>query len=115
MDTELLSLLITEGIKHKGFSLIDVLQPCVTFNKKNTYEWYSKRVYRLDKEPGYDAGNKASAYVKAAEWGDRIPLGIIYKLDKKTYEEKSGMDKMAPLVDNDISDININAVMEELG
>jgi len=97
----------------KGFSLIDVLQPCVTFNKENSYQWYSKRVYKLDKEAEYDPGNKASAYIKAAEWGDRIPLGVIYRCETKTYEEKSGLDKMAPLVDNDIGNIDINGMMKD--
>ena len=114
MDTGLLSSLIIEGIKHKGFSLIDVLQPCVTFNKKNTYEWYSKRIYKLDQEPGYDSKDKASAYRKAAEWGGRIPLGVIYRADTKTYEEKSGIDKMAPLADSDTSDIDINSIVKDL-
>lgn len=114
MDTEGLVSLIVEGVKHRGFSLIDVLQPCVTFNKKNTYEWYSKRIYKLDKEAGYDPKNKTSAYIKAAEWGDRIPLGVIYKEEKETYGEKSGIDKMPPLVDNDIGNVDLSGIMEGL-
>lgn len=114
MNTEHLVSLIVEGINHKGFSLIDVLQPCVTFNKKNTYEWYSKRIYKLDQEAGYDPKKKAVAYVKAAEWGDRIPLGVIYKEEKRTYEEKSGIDKASPLVDDDIGNIDMNSIMKDL-
>ncbi len=39
-----------EALKHKGFALIDILQPCVTFNKINTYEWYRKCVYHIEEE-----------------------------------------------------------------
>jgi len=113
-DSEHLSWLITEGIKHKGFSLIDVLQPCVTFNKKNTYEWYSKRIYKIDKDASYDPKDKMSAYGKASEWGDKIPLGIIYRRDDKLpYEEISGIGSIAPLVENDITDIDINKALGE--
>lgn len=112
-DSEHLSWLIQEGIRHKGFALIDVLQPCVTFNKKNTYEWYSKRVYKVNDDPAYDFKDKMSAYQKAAEWGDRIPLGIIYKEDKATYGDKSGLNEIPALVEQDISDIDIRDTLRE--
>ncbi len=112
-DAAHLSLLITEGIKHKGFALIDVLQPCVTFNKKNTYEWYSKRVYKLDDDSSYDASDRISAYKKSEEWGDRIPTGIIYRTEKETYGEKSGIDKMPPLVESDTGNIDISGILKE--
>ena len=41
--TDLLSDLIQQAISHPGFSLIDVLQPCVSFNRVNTWEWYQER------------------------------------------------------------------------
>jgi 2-oxoglutarate/2-oxoacid ferredoxin oxidoreductase subunit beta len=103
--------LIVEGVKHKGFSLIDVLQPCVTFNKKNTYEWYAQRIYKLD--AGHDPGDKAQAYVKAAEWGERIPIGVIYRNSRPSYEEIRGLDKRKPLVDEDISRIDISPLLQE--
>ncbi|MDD5195098.1 MAG: 2-oxoacid:ferredoxin oxidoreductase subunit beta [Candidatus Omnitrophica bacterium] len=110
-NLEHLSWLISEGIKHKGFSLIDVLQPCVTFNKKNTYEWYAKRVYKL--EDSYNPADKMAAYQKAAEWGDKIPIGIIYRQESQTYEDKSGVNKIAPLADADITDIDIREALKE--
>lgn len=112
-DMEHLSWLILEGIKHKGFSLIDVLQPCVTFNKKNTYEWYSKRVYRVNDGESYNPENKITAFERASEWGDHIPIGIIYRTAKETYGEKSGLDKRPPLIEEHIEDIDINAVVNE--
>ncbi|MDD5439764.1 MAG: 2-oxoacid:ferredoxin oxidoreductase subunit beta [Candidatus Omnitrophica bacterium] len=112
-ESEHLTNLIVEGVRHKGFSLIDVLQPCVTFNKKNTYEWYAKRVYKLGEGSPYDPADKMSAYQKAAEWGDRIPIGIMYRNEKASYGEKSGVDTLPPLVDGDIGDIDIHDVFKE--
>lgn len=87
-DPRHLSDLIVKGIQHRGYALIDVLQPCVTFNRVNTYEWYSERVYKVEEQPGgYDPTNKAAAMEKALEWGDRIPIGVIYQVQRPTYED----------------------------
>jgi 2-oxoglutarate ferredoxin oxidoreductase subunit beta len=80
--------LIKKGIAHKGFSLIDILQPCVSFNHKNTFQWYRKRVYKLDDEGSYDPGDKKIALEKALEWGEKIPIGVIYKEDLPVYEDQ---------------------------
>lgn len=73
------------AILHKGFALLDILQPCVTFNKINTYSWYKERVYKLSND--YDPSDIQKAFEKALEWGDKIPIGVIYKRERKTYEE----------------------------
>lgn len=75
------------AILHKGFSVVDILQPCVSFNKLNTYAWYKERVYKLD-ENAYDRSDWAKAIEAATEWGDRIPTGIFYQADKPTYDEE---------------------------
>lgn len=111
-DSEHLAWLISEGIKHRGFSLIDVLQPCVSFNKKNTYEWYAKRIYKVNADASYNPQDKLAAYQKAAEWGDKIPTGLIYRQEKETYEDKRGMNEKSSLIDEDIEDIDIR---KELG
>jgi 2-oxoglutarate ferredoxin oxidoreductase subunit beta len=72
---------IAQGVRHRGYALIDVLQPCVTFNRVNTYAWYRERVYDLAKEEGYDPSDRTAAWQKAQEWGDRIPLGVIYQVE----------------------------------
>ncbi|MDO8615624.1 MAG: 2-oxoacid:ferredoxin oxidoreductase subunit beta [Dehalococcoidia bacterium] len=83
-----LAQLIAAGIKHRGYALIDVLQPCVTFNHVNTYEWYRQRIYHLEDE-GYDPSNRESAWLKAHEWGERIPVGVLYRTeDLPAYEEE---------------------------
>jgi 2-oxoglutarate/2-oxoacid ferredoxin oxidoreductase subunit beta len=110
---EYLSGLIVEAVKHKGFSLIDVLQPCVTFNKKNTYAWYNERVYDLGKETGYDPQDKIAAYRKAAEWGEKIPLGIIYRADIPSYGQKRGLDGQTALIDAGIENIDIRGILKD--
>ncbi|MDP2942358.1 MAG: 2-oxoacid:ferredoxin oxidoreductase subunit beta [Candidatus Omnitrophota bacterium] len=112
-DGEHLISLILEGIRHKGFALIDVLQPCVSFNKKNTYEWYSKRIYKVNDDPSYNPNDRIAAFEKATEWGDRIPIGIIYRAEKETYEDKSGIGARPPLVEENIDDIDIRDVLKD--
>ena len=80
-----LSSLIQEAIRHKGFSLLDVLQPCVSFNKVNTFGWYDQRCYNLPDD--YDSSNRQEALIKAAEWGERIPVGVLYRNERPVYEE----------------------------
>jgi 2-oxoglutarate ferredoxin oxidoreductase subunit beta len=80
--------LISQGIQHRGYALIDVLQPCVTFNPINTYDWYRQRVYHLEDED-YDPSDREAAWVKAHEWEQRIPLGVLYRAEGvPTYEDQ---------------------------
>ena len=66
---------------------MDILSPCVTYNKLNTYDYFRQRVYNLQKE-NHEIANLRTAWDKAIEWGDRIPIGIFYVVqDVPTYEE----------------------------
>ena len=112
-DTHYLADLIAAGVHYKGFALIDVLQPCVSFNHKNTFAWYKERVYRIEEERGYDPAKKTDAYRKAAEWGDKIPIGIIYQAARPTYEEKTGIDEIPPLNQHEIDTIDITTIVSE--
>ena len=96
-NMEHLSILIQEGIKHKGISLIDILQPCVSFNRVNTYDWYKKRVYDLFEE-NYVPDNFENAMNLARQWGDRIPIGIIYKKEKAVFTDRIEVFNQGPLI-----------------
>jgi 2-oxoglutarate/2-oxoacid ferredoxin oxidoreductase subunit beta len=111
-DIEHLSKLIGAGIQHHGFALIDILQPCVSFNHQNTFQWYKQRVYKVEGE-GYDPTDKAAALIKAQEWGDRIPIGVIYKQERPVYEEQLPQLKDIPLVKQPIDPKKIEKLMEE--
>ncbi|MEN6616976.1 MAG: 2-oxoacid:ferredoxin oxidoreductase subunit beta [Syntrophorhabdus sp.] len=89
--------LMREAFNHRGFVLLDMFQPCVSFNKVNTYEWYAKRVYHLPDD--YDPRDRVAAFQKALEWGDRIPIGVIYRNDRPSFESRLPILKDGPLVD----------------
>lgn len=82
-DIDHLAGLIAAGVRHPGFALIDVLQPCVSFNKINTYAWYKERCYRLGDD--HDSADRQAALEKALEFGDRIPIGILWKSDRPAF------------------------------
>ena len=71
--------LLEKAIEHKGFSLVDTLSPCVTFNRLNTYDWFRDRVYFLEDEEGYDSKDLSAAFKKSLEWNEKIPLGVIFE------------------------------------
>ena len=110
-DTEHLKGLIKEAMGHKGFSLVDILQPCVTFNKVNTYEWYQQRVYHL--EPDYNPEDKVEAFRRSLEWGDRIPLGILFRNNRPAYEERISVIEGKPLVKQPFDISKIEATLKE--
>jgi 2-oxoglutarate ferredoxin oxidoreductase subunit beta len=95
-DVKGLASLIARALEHEGYALVDILQPCVTFNRKNTYDWYRERVYYLD-ETDHDPSDRIAAFQKALEWGERIPLGVIYQTRLPTYEEQVAALKDGPI------------------
>ncbi len=101
-DVKHLADLIALAFQHRGYSLVDVLQPCVTFNRKNTYEWYRERVYKLE-ETDHDPADRAGAFRRALEWGDRIPLGVFYQVRQPTYEEQVAALKMGPVASRELA------------
>jgi 2-oxoglutarate ferredoxin oxidoreductase subunit beta len=103
--------MIAEGITHKGASLIDVLQPCVTFNHVNTFAWFRERVYDL-KDAGHDPADRARAMEKALEWGDRIPIGVIYKTERPPLDELVPALAHGPLVKQPV-ERDIRPLMEQ--
>ncbi|HHV73331.1 MAG TPA: 2-oxoacid:ferredoxin oxidoreductase subunit beta [Thermoanaerobacterium sp.] len=95
---EHLKKMMKEAIMYDGYALLDIFQPCVTFNKVNTFKWYNDRVYELPDD--YDYTDLDNAFKVADEWGDRIPIGIIYKVEKPTYiDNVSFLKDGPPLVD----------------
>ncbi|MDP8921821.1 MAG: 2-oxoacid:ferredoxin oxidoreductase subunit beta [Chloroflexota bacterium] len=103
-DPKHMANVIAQAIEHKGYALVDCLQPCVTYNKVNTYDWYRSRTYKLEEEAGYDRADRDQAWQKAQEWGDRIPIGIIYEnTERPTYEEQVSALKNGPLVRQELN------------
>jgi len=89
---------LMQAIQHEGFALVDVLQPCVSWNKVNTYQFYRERVYKLEDE-NHDTRDWNKAFLKAEEWGERIPIGVFYREDRPSYEKNFPALENGPLVD----------------
>ena len=109
-DVDRLADLIRRGMAYDGFALIDILQPCVSFNHVNTFAWYKKRCTPLPED--YDPTDWASALRTAHEWGDRIPTGVIYRDDDRVPLEKRlpGL-RRGPLVGRDVDRDELAKVM----
>lgn len=101
-DPKQMSRIIAGAIAHPGFALIDCMSPCVTYNKINTYPWFKERVYRVEDEKEYNPCDLMQAMQKAYEWGDRIPLGLIFKAERPTYEESEPVFEHGPAVDQPV-------------
>jgi 2-oxoglutarate ferredoxin oxidoreductase subunit beta len=113
-DIDYLSRIIKQGINHRGFALIDILQPCVSFNHKNTYQWYKERVYKLELEGNYDPSDKNAAFKKAQEWGEHIPIGVFLQEDRPTYESEFPALGKDTLVSQPIEPLKTEKLLAEL-
>ena len=106
-----------EAIAHRGFALVDVFQPCITFNKINTYDFFTKKVYKLE-EAGHDPTNKIKALERTFEDVqtnyEKLPIGIFYKETRPTYEDTLPQIKEKALVEYDLGKIDVSVVYEGL-
>lgn len=103
---------IKAGIRHKGFAFIDIQQPCVSFNHKNTWMWDNQRVYKLEHN-GHNPKDRYAAFQKAQEWGDKIPIGIFYQVERPTFEEYFPALKKGPLVKQPIEPMRVQKLLEQ--
>ncbi|HEY9839429.1 MAG TPA: hypothetical protein V6D23_03155, partial [Candidatus Obscuribacterales bacterium] len=89
--------LIKGGIEHKGFALIDVFSPCVTYNHDNTFQWFKPRVRPLE-ELGHDPGDLHAAIDRGMQWGDELPTGLFYQRhDRQPLHELEPVLQAGPL------------------
>lgn len=97
-DREHLIHIMKQAITYKGYAMVDILQPCISFNKINTFAYYKSHVYHI--EETFDSSNKLAAMEKAMEMDERIPIGVIYHEEKETYHQKNQvLSTGEPLVD----------------
>lgn len=98
-DIPQLTELIIKAAKHPGLSLVDVLQPCVTFNKPYDHAYYKENTYYLSAD--HDVKNRGEAFKRSIEWGPKkIALGVIYEVDRPSYESQVEQISQKPLVEN---------------
>jgi len=112
-DIEQTKEIIKQAITHKGYSLVDILQPCVSFNKINTYQWFKEHCYYL--EESHDKLDRFAALRRAME-KDRLPLGVFYaNADKPTFEENIGIyrDDSRPLYQRQVDISKLRTLVEK--
>ncbi len=110
-EIDQLSDLIVEAHKYKGFSMIDIHQPCVSFNKINTNAWYKKRVFKLD-ESGHDYSNYEQALKVALNREDTLPTGIIFKKRGVPFNERLEVLKNKPLYKYNFDQSKISKILD---
>ena len=89
--------MMVAALRHKGFALLDILQPCVSFNRVNTFRWYKDRVRPID-EP-HDPCDRIAAVKLALRWGDEIPIGVLYRGCRASFEATQAVLGGASLVE----------------
>jgi 2-oxoglutarate/2-oxoacid ferredoxin oxidoreductase subunit beta len=112
-DTDHLSKIIGLAIQHHGFALVDILQPCVSFNHINTYDFYRSRIYKLEDDRSYDPSDRLSAFKKSLEWGARIPVGLLYRCERPVFEDTLGLTGDVPLAQQKPDPLSIAPLLEE--
>lgn len=101
--------ILVAAYNHRGFSLVNVLQPCVTFNKINTYLYYRDHTYKLDQT--HDPKDKLAALTKAMD-EEKIPLGILYETQKPSYHLNLAQLKN-PLIERSFISNQVTALYSE--
>lgn len=108
-----LSGLIVEAMNYKGFSMIDIFQPCVSFNKVNTNSWYKERVFDLEEEK-HDSSDYEKA-LKVAHMGkEKLPTGVIYKKPGIAFHEKLDVLKKQSLFSYKFAQSKIRKIFDRI-
>jgi 2-oxoglutarate ferredoxin oxidoreductase subunit beta len=82
--------LIKAAIEHRGFSIVEVMSPCVTYNKINTFKWFKENVEDVTARDDYAPSSRTAAFEALTREG-LMPLGIIYQEDRPTFEDRTGL------------------------
>ncbi|MCE5343822.1 MAG: 2-oxoacid:ferredoxin oxidoreductase subunit beta [Eubacteriales bacterium] len=109
-NKEHMAKIMKAAILHKGYALVDILQPCISFNKVNTFAYYKEHTYEL--EAAYDAGNLETALLRSMEYGPKIPLGIFYQVEMPTYhQQRPAIYDGTPMIDKKASVAQLEALL----
>jgi 2-oxoglutarate ferredoxin oxidoreductase subunit beta len=101
---------LAEAIDHRGLSLVGVLQPCVSFNRVNTFQWYKERCKPLPSS--YDPEAWETAIQTAMKWGDEIPVGVIYRNERKPFEDHFPALSKGPLIGRTVDRAELKRIMD---
>lgn len=112
-DIEQTKEILKKAIAHKGYALVDIFQPCVSFNKVNTFQWFKEHTYYLD--DSHKAGDRNEAFKKAIET-EKLPLGVFYiNTDKTTFEDNIGIfqENKSPLYEREVNIEKLRDLLEK--
>lgn len=106
-----LTKIIKAAIEHKGFSLVDVIQPCVTFNKVHDFNWYREHIDELGE---HDASDWQAAFELSKDEREKILTGIYYQNEEiPAYHEQVEQIQKDSLVEQWPEKINIESVIKD--
>lgn len=108
LDIPQLTQMIKQAINHQGFSLIDILQPCITLNKYQKFEWYKNKIQSLSQP--FTTLEEA---IKDATRQDKLSLGIFWQTQKPSYHEQIASLKEKTLIQKPINNLEISKLVEE--
>lgn len=109
-EVEQLSDLIQQAIKYPGFALVDILQPCVSFNERDIFKWFRDRCYPISSD--HDPTDKIAALKLADEWGERIPIGLFYQTERTPFEKHYSALEEGPLPRQKLRKEQLKKIME---
>jgi 2-oxoglutarate ferredoxin oxidoreductase subunit beta len=113
-DVEHLKEIYVQAIEHPGFSFVDVMQVCVTYNSERSYRWYQERIHRLGSDD-HDASDRNAAMALAMGGTDeRLAIGVYYRDDRPSYHKELPQLAGPPLVDQPIGGTDLTALMDQL-
>jgi 2-oxoglutarate/2-oxoacid ferredoxin oxidoreductase subunit beta len=107
--------IVKQAITHKGYALVDILQPCITFNKLNTFKWFKDNTYYLD--AGHDPADRGAAFSLAIRT-DKLPLGVFYvNTEQAPFHEACGAYRTdgRPMHARSVDMTKIRALAEKVG
>jgi 2-oxoglutarate/2-oxoacid ferredoxin oxidoreductase subunit beta len=111
-DIPMITDLMIRANQHKGFAVVQILQPCVTFNKLYTHIFYQQNIYPLSKK--HNSANKTAAFEKLLEWGEKkIPVGVFYEVEEPSYEQQIPQIKKRALVKNPVVKRDVGGLMKK--
>jgi len=105
--------IVKRAVRHKGYALVDILQPCVSFNRLNDRDWYEENTAWLEDE--YVPDDRVRAFSRAID-KDKLLLGVFYERDAgKSFEElvRPG-DPVAPLYGHRVDTEALDALIDSM-
>jgi 2-oxoglutarate ferredoxin oxidoreductase subunit beta len=110
-EPEHLAEVITQAVAVRGLALVDILQPCVSFNKVNSFAWYKERVRQIG--PDHDPSDWAQAMKLAQEFGEAIPIGVIWRGERTPFSDHFPVLAAGPLARQGTDYAALNEVMHK--